>query len=348
MALLVRSLLDPLREWVRTELRTTTDSATNFRMDRFGTALSESDFILPGAVQGGYSPELATELFSDLVNRTPKELETDEEIAFSESDTDTGYFYRLLSPASPYLPSSLGTASRQERIATFSVMKAEAIRIWTKMAIASVTGQLHEFRPAEAQPANWYDKNASTEWKTLNFHVTGNTQFHISTGTTPSRNPQMLWRVPEDRRIGATVAIPPPYRGAPVVYITRIEPKTKECVMTFDACLVRIVRRWLFWPFLNDVTWCVPGFARGELSRPSVSGSISLIPIALLAIRNFRVTADWAEEDIPMANVATHLGPFAIPGEINHGELTHVGLQVVGWLLERLPLLPPNDSPPAA
>jgi nucleoid-associated protein YgaU len=403
MGLLTQSLFKPVQDWIRAELGTPPGAAVVFRFDRFGTVLSDGDFTLPAHPELGYSPELATERFSDLVNRTPVDLETGEDVAFSEADIDTTYFYRLLSAAQPYLPPSLDAAGRQERIESFSVMKADALRLWEQAGNASVTGQLLEFRPSTAEPADWYDRSKAGAWQSRTFRVEGTTQ------AAPAA--ELHWRLrPDDIRVGKALDLTPLevrqlpvadlgrraamiQRGEPVPAVPAAAPAparpaavaprlqvtalaqlgslslterilarrlilenapttpattSTESTVTFDACLVRIARPWLFWPLLNGAIWYVPGSARGDVTRPGAAGALGWLPTALLAIRNFRATADWTEQDVAASAAATNFGPFALTGKIAGGVLESPALQVVGWQLERLPALPPNDAPPAA
>jgi len=41
--------------------------------------------------------------------------------------------------------------------------------------------------------------------------------------------------------------------------------------------------------------------------------------------------------------VATDFGPFKVDSGIVNNSLSHAGIQVVGWLLQHMPPLPPND-----
>jgi LysM domain len=403
LGLLAQSLFKPVQDWIRTELGTPPGSTVVFRFDRFGTVLSDADFTLPDNPSLGYSPALATERFSDLVNRTPVDLETGEDVAFSEADIDTTYFYRLLSPAQPYLPASLDAAGRQHQIEAFSVMKAAGLRLWEQAGIASVTGQLLEFRPSTAQPANWYDKTSTEGWQPQTFPVEG------TTDTAPKA--VLQWRLPPDRiQVGKALRLTPVaaqrmpvadlarravmiQRGEPVPEPQAAAPTAPGSVavaprlqvnalaefgnlsltdrilakrkiledaptqpvttstggtITFDACLVRIARHWLFWPFINDTNWYVPGIAPGDVTRPGAPGALAWLPTAMLAIRNLRITANWSQQDVAASAVATNFGPFTLTGRIANGVLANPSLQVVGWQLERLLTLPPKDAPSAA
>lgn len=403
MGTLAQSLFKPVEEWIRSELGTPAGSTVAFRFDRFGTALSDADFMLPANPELGYSPALATERFSDLVNRTPVDLGTGDDIAFSEADIDTAYFYRLLSAAQPYLPPSLDAAGRQARIEAFSLMKAQALQLWEEMGNASVTGQLLEFRPSGAWPSKWYDKNNTEGWKVPVFHVEGTSQ------TRPDN--ELRWRLrPDEARISKDLKLTPVElqrtpidtlarraagirRGEPLparpntiaaetghvttpprpqirdlAHLTNLSlterilakrqilenaptkpvKTTTGSTITFEACLVRITRDWLFWPLLHDTGWYVPGLSRGDVTRPGAAGALTWLPTAMLVIRNLRITADWSSEDVAASEAATNFGPFTVTEKITNGVLANPAMQVVGWLLESMTVLPPNDAPSAA
>ncbi|GAA4601071.1 LysM repeat protein [Actinoplanes octamycinicus] len=123
-----------------------------------------------------------------------------------------------------------------------------------------------------------------------------------------------------------------------------------QTTVAFDACLVRIDRPWLFWPFLTDVTWEAVGLSRGGLSAANAIGSLGWLPTGLLAIRNFTITSNWSAQDVEASATATSFGPFAVAGKIANGVLSGPpgSIQVIGWLLQQLPTLPPNDEVPAA
>ena len=70
--------------------------------------------------------------------------------------------------------------------------------------------------------------------------------------------PADLIRVPVADRVLAKRRL---LENAPVKATTT----SSQTTITFDACLVRIDRPWLFWPFLVDATWDVPGIGRGGI-----------------------------------------------------------------------------------
>lgn len=121
--------------------------------------------------------------------------------------------------------------------------------------------------------------------------------------------------------------------------------KTKSMSISFDYCLVKIRRPWFVDAFMNDKSWYVPNVPLGQVtSRGPIS--MSLMPIGLVAIRNLKIESNnWDPEDVANASVATQFGPFKVAGSIENNTLSTTGLQIIGWVLQKMPDLPPNDPP---
>jgi LysM repeat protein len=407
VGLLTQSLFQPVRDWIRAELGTPPDATVVFRFDRFGVTLSDADFMLPGHPDLGVSPPMALERFSDLVNRAPVDLGVGDDVVFSAIDIDTSYFFRIVNPAEPYLPVNLSSSAREHRIEAFNVLKAEAMKMWETSGLASVTGQIREYRPSTPEPTNWYDLGNAEGWQPRKFTIAGSDH-------APSSG-LLQWRLqPDDAQIGNALGltaveaqklpttellrraaflqrgdpVPPPRLVRPIrpdiirangilnpflrpkpagdlvnVSLTDrvlakrrllddapVKPTTTSSTttITFDACLVRIDRPWLFWPVLTDATWDVPGIPRGGMTQPGTIGALTWLPIAMLTIRNLNITSNWSAQDVEASATATNFGPFAVSDQISNGVLSAPGLQVVGWQLQQLPTLPPNaEAAPA-
>ena len=119
--------------------------------------------------------------------------------------------------------------------------------------------------------------------------------------------------------------------------------ETKEVKIDFEYCLVSIDRPWLLSTFFYNKSWYLPRIAKGELSQPGKSGGLTSMPVAFLAVRNLNIEASWSQVDIDNAKNASDFGPFEVNSEIINNKLSHPGTQIIGWVLERLPVLPPND-----
>jgi hypothetical protein len=123
------------------------------------------------------------------------------------------------------------------------------------------------------------------------------------------------------------------------------KPTTTPSVsIAFEFCLIRISRPWLVDAFINDRSWCLPGTTKGQLTAPDKFGAtLPLLPIAAVAVRNLKISGNWTTDDVSTAAMATDFGPFKVDSGIVNNSLSHAGIQVVGWLLQRMPPLPPND-----
>jgi hypothetical protein len=92
---------------------------------------------------------------------------------------------------------------------------------------------------------------------------------------------------------------------------------------------------------VNLTTWSIPGVGKGQSTTPP--NGMALLPIAFVAVRALAIKGNWSNEDVANAARATDFGPFKVDNAIVNGTLSHPGLQIVGWLLQKMPSLPPND-----
>jgi 2-oxoglutarate dehydrogenase E2 component (dihydrolipoamide succinyltransferase) len=120
----------------------------------------------------------------------------------------------------------------------------------------------------------------------------------------------------------------------------------------FDYCLVRLDRPWWDEIFLSRRDWRLPGYQPGEISNGSASGSgapVSMVTIGMLVVRDLSITADWSDRDLAALPTSTSLGPFCIAAggfDSATGTLTRKGLQVIAWLVQIPPVLPPRPARP--
>ena len=114
-------------------------------------------------------------------------------------------------------------------------------------------------------------------------------------------------------------------------------------------------QRWWDGVFLSDAGWFIPGMHRGGLlPLPDATevGSSYGLPIAMIVVRNLRVSGQWSQE---AANVlgapGGTVGPLSLFGAASKTEsdgsitFAHDGMQVVALLCSALPVLPPMDTP---
>jgi nucleoid-associated protein YgaU len=128
-----------------------------------------------------------------------------------------------------------------------------------------------------------------------------------------------------------------------------VEPvQTSKLTVSFDYCLVNVKREWLLDSFINDTSWHIPNVGRGELTSSQRPGNLPLLPVGFVAIRDLHIAANWSAEDLALADTAMTLGPFRVQPGSASGQLTQHGLQVIGWMVQLMPPLPPNPMPHAA
>ena len=116
--------------------------------------------------------------------------------------------------------------------------------------------------------------------------------------------------------------------------------------ISFKYCVVKIRRSWFneSMCYLNKF-WHIPGMDKGELIDPKInSGAMPYLPIAFVAVKDLKIVANWHVSDKETLKQATSFGPFDINNQDidEKGSLSHDGTQVIGWMLQKMPVLPPN------
>jgi hypothetical protein len=122
--------------------------------------------------------------------------------------------------------------------------------------------------------------------------------------------------------------------------------KTNNVSISFEYCVVKIRRQWFNEVMCNiNRSWYIPGIKKGAISDPEI-GTLSHLPVAFLAVRNLNITANWDSLDKKELEKAVSFGPFDINNQDikEKGSLSHDGIQIIGWMLQELPELPPNGK----
>lgn len=438
MALSLESIYKPLNDFFLNRFGTAPDSPVCFRFDKINSDLSDADCIDPQLPPPGYSPALAVERWSTFVNGIPVEDSDGISVMFTNNAIDTLYGLRLLGAALPYLAPGADEATKSAAIASFSLLKDNALKQWTQINRESLLTLGDDFKPSLAAPETWYDKSNSSIWTSQTFQIS-------EPAAAPPTSPRPdLWRLKiDDATLKGLVSQPDPPPTAPgfafkralmIADVHRLEPvaataappavhtaatpvarapmlraagafgigaaaitrlhrvddaatliapavrtftlhdevqqqfrtlnlpqrrvmneylvaqaptkptTTPSVSITFEFCLIRIARPWFVDAFINDRSWCVPGTTRGQLTAPDKFGAtLPLLPIAAVAVRNLKISGHWTTDDVSTAAMATDFGPFKVDSGIVNNSLSHAGIQVVGWLMQRMPPLPPND-----
>jgi hypothetical protein len=120
---------------------------------------------------------------------------------------------------------------------------------------------------------------------------------------------------------------------------------TSDVTIGFDFCVVTVTRPWLHDAFIRNQSWRIPGDAKGQLSGNDGHGAPAL-PIGFVAIKNLRIVAPWTPEDISNLEQSVQFGPFSFDSKVINGAIGHEGIQIIGWMLQQMPDLPPNADVP--
>jgi len=410
MPLALGDLYAPISQFFLTKFGTGAGAQVAFRFDKFGSLLTDADFIDENHPERGLQQALAVEKFSDLVNRVPTDSGDGANVILSQAAIDDIYYYRLLAPSVPAVPSGADDATRTALTDSFNAIKAEAMRKWDRLTLQSSSGLMLNFKPSVAQPENWYDPGASQAWTNQTFHIEASTsapsppllrlrpQNELLINKLKLKPNLMLNRTQLLTAIAApAVALPADpapaglmMREATTVNLARrvdiddgpqdgpepgadlhgsimsqlrmmpfdervivnqrireVAPQapvtTSSVSISFDYCLVNIQRPWWMDAFINSGTWYLPGVPVGQVTSGDRPSTVAWLPVGFVAIRNLTISAQWSAEDSANLGITTDFGPFQV--EASGGQtLAHPGLQVVAWLLQRLPALPPADA----
>lgn len=406
MPIAVEDLYRPISDFFLKRFGTVDNAAVVFRFDKFGSLLSDHDFIDEHHPDQGFVAALAREKFSDLVNRVPLDLGDGVNVVLSEASIDDIYFFQLLSPALPAVPADADPATKAAATDAFNAIKAEGIKLWNRLTLQSLDGLMLDFKPSLASPEDWYDTSSSQAWTSQTFHI----------DASAASPPSPVWRLrPRNEFLAQALKLPPATKfgreqvlkavvhpvpvpdppvqkaeiGPTVVgpvdrarmaaslsdgtsnmhdlllmdlsrvdlksriaasrYLGELAPQapasTSSVSITFEYCLVDIRRPWWLDVFVDQGSWYLPAVPAGWLTTKDNPAAISSLPAAFVAVRNLRIDASWSGDDAANAAMATDFGPFKVESAAGSQSLVHPGLQVIGWLLQRLPPLPPVSAP---
>jgi len=442
MALSIESIYQPLNDFFISQFKTAEDGPILFRFDKFGSDLSDADFMIPGQVAQGYSAAAAIETLSTLVNRIPIDAKDNLNVVLSSDSIDSAYYFRFLLPSVPFVPAGLGDPAKQTTIDAFSAVKQAALHAWENITYESIAGLMLQYKPCTGTPENWYDNTVSANWTHHSLQIAEST-----TGAPVPANPP-LWKLkPDDaamRSMLQLVDAPPEASANVAARAARVSAKdwVKASVLdgsrtvasaappaatmassrvmassalrmrpgmvaraasstsvsgpvassgptlvqssalfdsyvqqrnllqlsdrlragvlldggapmrpsestslsvAFDFCVINVRRPWLEGAFVGSTNWYVPGVSKGTLTADGAASALSLMPVGFVAIRNLSIASNWSQVDVNNASLATRFGPFNISTNMMNNTLSHEGLQIIGWILQRMVPLPPNE-----
>jgi hypothetical protein len=117
--------------------------------------------------------------------------------------------------------------------------------------------------------------------------------------------------------------------------------------LELDYCWVGLDRIWLDQVLLGTLGWQVPGtapgsFSAGDPDRPDQA--VPVVPVGFVVVKDVVITANWSSQDGTERSSAAGLGPFLLAGSTfaaGTGELRIPGPQIIAWMCEVPPMLPP-------
>ncbi len=129
--------------------------------------------------------------------------------------------------------------------------------------------------------------------------------------------------------------------------LTQIAPTQSVAVtdvtISYDYCLVTVTRPWINTAFLNNKSWFIPHQTKGSLSANDGHG-VPALPAAFIVLKNLQIKGPWTPADITNLGLSVQFGPFLFDSTVVNGAIGHSGIQVVGWILQDMPDLPPVDG----
>ena len=126
---------------------------------------------------------------------------------------------------------------------------------------------------------------------------------------------------------------------------------SKDLKLSFKYCLVQVDRPWISQTYLETKQWYLPSHKSGSFSTGAFSDNdeavFPVIPNSLILIKDLQITS-WDEVETDVIERSLGFGPFSFIGRTvdrNTKILTSAGVQVIGWVSQVMPLLPPDSDP---
>ncbi|ADG20853.1 hypothetical protein [Paraburkholderia atlantica] len=130
--------------------------------------------------------------------------------------------------------------------------------------------------------------------------------------------------------------------------LPQVSPTSDQFELSFDYCLVSLSRPWISGGFLTHAGWYVPGSAASSWSDGTYRLSpqrFAYLPVKMLVVRKLKIKAQWTQEDRLCVQNAASFGPFSLlDAQFNDETLTSDGIQIVGWMCQVMPPMPPSGD----
>jgi hypothetical protein len=154
--------------------------------------------------------------------------------------------------------------------------------------------------------------------------------------------------------IGTASILQPRLQVARAAYLLRDTTSqpvaSQQLTISLKYCLVELDRHWLSLDYLSTQGWFMPGYAAGWASTGTAennTGVFPVLPIACLVVKDLTIAVD-ATDDVDAAQQSAAFGPFSLVGrtvDTITGTLRIEGMQIIGWVCQVMPKLPPLPSP---
>jgi hypothetical protein len=222
---------------------------------------------------------------------------------------------------------------------------------------ASLTNPGLNYWASYASPANWYASSAADDWTDVtidsgSLHSSSHSDYSsISTGGSASWG---LWSV------GGSFSKQDSHES--------MHQETNSLKVSFKFARVDITRPWL-----NFLLFSMNGWNLGDAYPPSglsngtknqgLNMPFPLLPTSFIAVRDLKITANWATEDSSLVQskldtkASFGWGPFAVSGSYSQGStdkkfdssfdgrtISNDGLQIIGWVNTVVPICPPGKK----
>lgn len=117
--------------------------------------------------------------------------------------------------------------------------------------------------------------------------------------------------------------------------------------LSFQYCIVHVDRAWFSHALLQAKGWYVPGFKAGEFSNGTADndGLFPALPISFLVVKDLQISG-WSQSEFEFVKNAMALGPFSLLNrKMTQEALICEGMQVIGWVSQVMPFMPPLSDP---
>jgi hypothetical protein len=217
----------------------------------------------------------------------------------------------------------------------FSAPQAEAVAAVAVVPPAQIRQRATPFRrvgvAAAVAPAD-ESVRITADLRAVPLNAVGHRELNIWAAQNVAITPLLRDRIAVNRQIAPMLPSQP-----------AVEPNFK---IGFRSIIVEVERSWLFEPFLHDRSWRLPGYGSGAFARgasEAMEGLMPAIPMAFIAIKGLEISATWSADDRSQIGTRVGFGPFSLVGSVFANDvLSCPGIQIIGWICQVMPLLPPN------